>query len=93
MATVTNHSQVPVTVNTGKGGDDSAATIKVGETKSVSFDANDPYNKGLIHAGAISVEGHKAASTSAPRKAAAKGSRKTSVPSTPKAEEPKATET
>ncbi len=92
MATVTSHSQVPVTVNTGKG-DESAVTIKAGETKSVAFDANDPHNKGLILAGAISVEGQKAASASAPRKAAARSSRKASAPSTPKAEEPAANET
>jgi hypothetical protein len=89
MANVTNHAQVPLSVHTGKGGDESSVTVQAGETKSIAFDANSKHNQGLIFAGAISVEGQKAAAPSTPRKTAARTSRKTSVPSSPKAEEPK----
>jgi hypothetical protein len=87
MANVTNHGQVPLSVHTGKSGDESSATIQAGETKSVSFDTNSRHNQGLIFAGAISVEGQKA--PAAPRKAAARTGSKASASSSPKAEEPK----
>jgi hypothetical protein len=85
MTKVTNHSTVSVSV-IGTGG--SAESLRPGESKSVSYDSKDARNRAYLNAGAISVEGQKAASAEAPRSASRSSSRKAPKSSAKKAAVP-----
>jgi hypothetical protein len=82
MTKVTNQSTVSVTV---VGNDGSSESLRPGESKNVSYDSKNVRNRAYLNAGAISVEGQKAASSEAPRSAPRSSSRKATKSSAKKA--------
>ena len=70
MPRVTNNSQVPVVITTKvTDGNAETETLQPRETKDVSCDPEDIHVQALIHTGAIVVEGTRAASKAAAKKA------------------------